>query len=173
MKLIAFCGPKQSGKSTVAAAHLITNHGWQHRGFANALKIMLDAIGVPYECLYGDRKEEPLEMLSGRSARYAMQTLGEKWGRQGMHSDFWLNLWKHRVQDSRAKIVVDDLRYPNEHAVIKSLGGIVIRVKRAGYEHSDEHESEKHELPCDHVVVNEEGKPEVMKMWLDEFLATW
>ncbi len=94
MKLIAFCGPKQSGKSTVAAAHLITNHGWQHRGFANALKIMLDAIGVPYECLYGDRKEEPLEMLSGRSARYAMQTLGEKWGRQGMHSDFWLNLWK-------------------------------------------------------------------------------
>lgn len=173
MKLIAFCGPKHSGKSTVGAHHLITHHGFKHQAFASSIKMMLEAIGVPYECLYGDRKEEPLELLSGRSARYAMQKLGDEWGRQQMHPAFWLNLWKQRMKDFEGKVVVDDLRYPNEHEVIKSLGGVVIRVQRHGYEYSTEHSSEMHELPCDHAVVNAEGKPEVMKASLDEFLATW
>lgn len=172
MKLIAFCGPKQSGKSTVATVHLLLK-GWTHLPFAGPLKSMLEAVGVPHECLWGSRKEEPLDLLLGQTARHAMKELGEAWGRQRIHQDIWVHLWKMRLQrmEEHAPFVVDDLRYPNEFEAVKSFGGVVIRVKREGYEYSTEHASEMHELPADYVVENVEGKPEVVHAWLDEFLV--
>lgn len=171
MKLIAFCGPKKSGKSTVAAAHLISK-GWVHCPFAGPLKDMLAAIGVPHECLWGARKEEPLDLLKGRTARHAMKELGEAWGRQRIDEQIWVHLWRVRMEamKSQVSVVVDDLRYPNEFDVVKSFGGVVIRVKRKGYEYSTEHPSEMHELSADRIAENIEGKPEVLRDWLDEFL---
>ena len=46
-----------------------------------------------------------------------MRTLGLDWGRDCLAPDFWLGVWRHKVQDLLARdkrVVVDDMRFPNE-----------------------------------------------------------
>lgn len=176
--IVAFVGPKGSGKS--AAAQVLRQRGFQYKPFAGPMKDMLRGLGVPEECLTGDQKEDPLTLLSGQSARHGMKTLGTRWGREEMHPDFWVNLLVeqiaqvidgvtethyHRsggsvqsIPDRKLNLinfVIDDMRFPNEYEAIKNLGGIVIRIERDGYEHDAEHPSEAHVLPSDHTLKND------------------
>lgn len=99
--------------------------------FAAPLKDMMKSLGVPHEAVYGEDKEEPLAMLGGRTARHAMQTLGTEWGRQLIWSDLWVFAWRKQAKfyGSGGWIVVaDDMRFPNEAAAIRALGGIRCRV---------------------------------------------
>ena len=94
--------------------------------------------------------------LSGRTPREVMLTLGTEWGRDMMHSDFWVNIWRRRVQsllDRGVSVVTDDLRFPNELAALRQLDGVTMRVHR---ETSIEvkHPSERHCLAADYQIDN-------------------
>jgi hypothetical protein len=80
------------------------------------------------EALDGDRKEEAFPLLSGHTARYAMQRLGTEWGRHCMGADFWVNCWEADYVKSTKSVVVDDVRFPNEVETIHRWRGIVIKV---------------------------------------------
>jgi hypothetical protein len=129
-----------SGKSEVAQ-HLRDFKGFTIMPYAIVLKAMtrtlLKRAGFSHthaeRMVAGDLKGLPLPELSGATPRYLMQTLGTEWGREGIHQDFWVNL--HRRDLARAlkegrKVVIDDVRFPNEADAIKSLGGKVIMVQR-------------------------------------------
>lgn len=130
--IIGLIGKAGSGKSTVAQ-YLSNAHGFARRPMAYRLKAMINALGVNDNILYGnvEDKEIPLAELNGRTARFAMQTLGTEWGRDIMGKSFWLDLWMRDVA-FLPRIVCDDVRFENEADAIRKIGGYLIKVERTG-----------------------------------------
>lgn len=159
--LIGLTGVKRSGKSTAAAR--LEACGFRRTAFADPLKEMLAALGLTQEQLYGGEKEVPLDLLCGHTPRTAMQTLGTEWGRACLGEALWRNAWRARVRaiwaaNPTASVVVEDVRFPDEVAEVKALGGVVLRIWRpslcAGV---DLHASEREilGLVVDAVVLND------------------
>jgi len=158
-KLVAFIGEIGAGKSTAALA--FTRSGFKRISFADPLKQMLSTLGLSHEELYGKDKEVPSVLLSGKTPRFAMQTLGTEWGRDIISPEIWVNAWLHRVsQNVSAGAVVDDMRFPNEYSAVRSLGGIVVKIVRdnkVNHEQSNTgHASEAsfEDFNYDHVIMN-------------------
>jgi hypothetical protein len=172
--LIGLTGATGSGKSTVAG-FLHEFEGWSIVKFAAALKNglghMLRTVGMSEsdinDAIEGDMKEVPLDALGGHTPRYAMQTLGTEWGRNHMGQDFWVNMVRARIGNAPAgsKIVIDDVRFENEAALIRELGGKVIMITgREGI--VGEHVSEHGVVP-DVTIKNDGDKLALMRnvMW--------
>lgn len=153
-KVVAFTGLAGAGKST--AADILTRRGYQRVKFAGPLKAMMRAIGFTDDHIEGALKEIPHPWLQGKTPRHAMQTLGTEWGRECIGRDFWTGLWWSAARDiveHGGLVVTDDCRFPNEAAVVRSLGGVVIQVAgRGGIAGS--HSSEAQAFDADAVVVN-------------------
>lgn len=155
--IVGLTGSAGSGKSTAAA--YLTGQGFQVVKFAGALKSMLKALGLTQRHIEGDLKEVPCDLLLGNTPRWAMQTLGTEWGRDVMGKDFWINLWKNGVNSlpEGVPVVTDDCRFPNEETALRSIGGIIVRIERTMETRiaTSNHESEKHVIPHDHLIVND------------------
>lgn len=169
-KVIGLVGTAGSGKSTVSEA-LKTHHGFLIEPFAKPLKEMLLALGVPYASLYGTtaEKEAPLAAFSGRSGRELAQTLGTEWGR-ALEYDFWVNVWKARIERTNYDVVADDVRFLNEAAVIRDLGGEIWKIERPGTRtaHSTHpSETELHSIKPDLVLRNEYSKRDLESFVVD------
>lgn len=133
-KLIGLSGFAGSGKSAVSKI-LIERYGYQRMRFAEPLKAMLRTMGLSEREVDGDHKEVPSQLLGGKTPRWAMQTLGTEWGRTMIDSQLWVNAWERMYLNLHLSlhvppVVVDDVRFENEVARIKDLGGLLIRVKR-------------------------------------------
>lgn len=155
--LLGLCGPEGAGKSTVARL-LQDRFAFSVHPFAAPLKKMIEALGVPRGHLYGtpEEKEAPLDLFCGRSARHAMQTLGTEWGRQCIGADFWLSAWSATLPADAGGIVADDVRFPNEAALIQSKGGAVLCVTRREAEREVKHASENwRAIPSDFEIAND------------------
>ena len=152
MRVIGLVGPIGSGKSTVAT--IITNYGYRRVRFSTPLKNMFRGLGLGYEHIEGNLKEEPCDLLSGCTPRYAMQTLGTEWARNIIDNNFWTNIWKKEAQ-RYPRVVAEDCRFPNEALAIRSMGGEIWAVKREGYKftgHSSETEMEN--IEPDKIILN-------------------
>ena len=137
--LIGLCGYIGSGKNAVAEM-LVKNHGYEQDSFAKSLKDAVSAVfGWPREMLEGntpDSREwreapdtwwtEQLEMPV--SPRLALQVIGTEVFRGKYHNNIWVASLLRRVGDR--KVVVSDVRFPNEIKLIQEYGGKVIWVKR-------------------------------------------
>jgi hypothetical protein len=175
-KLIGLCGVAGSGKTTVANI-LVEKYGFQRVAFADPLKDMLKAVGFTHEQLYGSEKEVVVPDL-GVTPRHAMQTLGTEWGRQHIGTDFWVKLWMRKVQALRIKgidVVCDDIRFRNEAAAVRSMGGGVIAVFRPtstlkGYPEAL-HSSETGMLIPDRIVHND-GDLQALEVWVDRIAGS-
>lgn len=139
--LIGLTGRAGAGKDT-AADYLCDRYGFMRASFAQPLKTMLEALfepmGIDHAHLYEPpMKNLPIPALGGLSARYAMQTLGTEWGRRLMGEDFWVSCLDaqlylagdHRVP-AHDRLVVTDVRFPNEARWIARCGGKLIRLQR-------------------------------------------
>lgn len=154
MKLIGICGPMGAGKSVAARAlHSITR--LPVVPFAAPIKTMLASVGVPYANLYGTptEKADPLDMLCGKSARRAMQTLGTEW-RDTIGRDLWLKLWLAKA--ARCGAIADDVRFRHEANAIRARGGIVIKIEGRAADAAgiQGHASENSDVPYDFAVSN-------------------
>lgn len=153
-RVVALTGVAGSGKST--AAGYLQRRGYQLVKFAGPLKDMLRAIGLAEQQIEGGEKERPAALLQGKTPRHAMQTLGTEWGRKCLGDDFWVGLWRARVDailENGGRVVVDDCRFPNEAAAIRAMGGDIYRlVGRGGL--SGMHESERQTFEADCLLEN-------------------
>lgn len=162
MEIVALVGAAGCGKSTVA--DILQGMGYHRLKFSQPLKDMLKAIGLSDEHTEGRLKEEPCDLLAGRTPRYAMQTLGTEWARDIMDKDFWLNLWRTKAQQYD-KIVAEDCRFGNEAALVKSMGGNLWRINRLGYDYSGHSsETEMEDLNCDCVINNHSNEADLKMM---------
>ncbi len=103
-------------------------------------------------------KEEPIAWLGGVTPRTLMQTLGTDWGRMMVAPGLWAAVWRQGALlelGDGGRVVAPDVRFPEEAAAIRELGGIVIWIDRPGLT-LDPHRSE-HALgaaDCDYVLAN-------------------
>lgn len=124
---------------------------------------MLASLGVDDRHLYGspEDKTRPLDLLCGRSARYALQQLGTEWGRNLIGEDLWLNAWQHALEtecDTDDVVVADDIRFANEVNAIEDRGGLLICIVRgqSDFERIPRHASEDFAAlgPFNAIIVN-------------------
>jgi hypothetical protein len=163
MYLIGLCGLKQAGKSTVSRA--LSSEGLVLCAFADPIKDMLAALGLTWDDLYGADKECANEIVCGNTPRFAMQTLGTEWGRQTMGGNIWVNVMRKRLQAHKERralgAVIEDVRFPNEVAMIREAGGVLWWVERPSALQSnagrDEHISETSitAADCDAIIQND------------------
>jgi len=94
-------------------------------------------------CLFNDAHLKGISLSGIGDAQYIS---GETWyattGRKLMqwyatdykrkvNPSYWLNKWQHSLYNSKGDIfLIDDIRFPNEADLVKSLGGYIIKVKR-------------------------------------------
>ncbi len=153
IKVIGLSGLIGSGKTTAALA-LVDRLGYTRERFAEPLKAMMAALGLSQDDIDGPTKELPSALLCGKTPRHAMQTIGMEWGRQCIGPDIWVNAWARKAAQ-HALVVADDVRFPNEAAMIKSLGGVVIKIIRAG-QWQDPHPSEAG-VASDMTIMNDQS----------------
>ena len=151
--IVGFCGLIGTGKTT-AAIHLVERHAFVRERFAGPLKDMASVM-LSRDQIDGALKETPTDVLGGKTPRVFMQLLGTEFGRQMIDEDLWVNAWVERVQ-RHDRVVADDVRFPNEAAAIRRLGGVLILIERPGAVRSG-HASEGQDLPWDHRVLNDGG----------------
>ncbi|MEG3175837.1 hypothetical protein U1872_06315 [Sphingomonas sp. RB3P16] len=153
-QLVALCSPAPGcGKSEVAR-HLVDAHGFNLIKFADPLKNMVrsllyDATNWAASELIeryvdGDLKETIIPEI-GVSSRHLQVTLGTEWGRDLIRADLWLHLTRQRIvarMEAGINVVVDDMRFQNELAMLEELGATTARVTRPGFIPSTTHRSE-------------------------------
>ena len=81
------------------------------------------------------------------------QRFGTEVGRDTFWESFWLDLAARRMS-TLDRVVVTDVRFPNEAAWLRSKGGLLINVVRPGYGAVNNHASEA-VIECDHVLHND------------------
>jgi len=145
MRIIAFSGKKQSGKTT-AVTDL-----WQRIGperlhqvdFADKLKrIVCTCFGAEITHLFGGTDSQKNKLLPcGKSGREVLQIVGTDWFRS-LDPDCWVRAYRKCLAciKSNSIVLTSDVRFPNEVKCIQDLGGHVIRLLRNP--HDDQHESE-------------------------------
>jgi len=179
MRILGLCGYKQSGKSTLAKVAR-TDFNFRRMGFADELKDVVIRLwpAFTYDHLYGEGKEEVVEEY-GKSAREVMQMVGTDLFR-AYDPDVWVRalhetIKTYNFQMGRAvrPLVIDDLRFDNEAALIRELGGEVWEVYRGSLDRLDEHPSEQGISLFDRTVYNVGGLRSYQadcKAWLEAFV---
>lgn len=133
MMLVGVTGRAGAGKDTIAD-YLVRGHGFDKLSFAAPLKAMLAAAGMP-EPANREDKEKPVPGFSF-TWREAAQTLGTEWGRR-RDPDIWVKLVEMQIRRTvtlyaaypdQVRFVLSDVRFENEAAMIRSLGGKVLFV---------------------------------------------
>jgi hypothetical protein len=170
-KIIGLKGKIGAGKST--AAEYFIKRGYKLIRFADPIKNMLRALELWEERIDGSLKDIPCDLLSGVTPRYAMQTLGTDWGRDLIHTDFWVNLWCDKA-DRHRYVVVDDCRFLNEALAIRERDGVVIEIRRPAFPGAlDTHISEVQDWPADMRVLNDGFSKDILFARVEGALEIW
>lgn len=173
-KFIGLHGRKGSGKSTVAD-YLFSRHNCSTVKMAGPLKDMIRVLlrsgGLEEQfierCVEGtqEEKELPLDILSGKSTRHAMQTLGTEW-RDFIDPNLWVNLAVSNILSRLRKgetVICDDIRFMHEIDVLTKFiprkEMILVKIVRPSLPSlpSDSHASERplDDGLFDRVLLNE------------------
>lgn len=175
MKLIGLTGLPRAGKDSFAH-HMCLHYGYKAFAFAGALKeaaaILLDR---PLEQMHGidgfDREAELPEW--GFSTRWFLQQFGTECLRKIIRSDFWVQrlLIELKKLPANVKVVITDVRFENETAMIRELGGQIIEIVRPGQVRS-QHVSDAGVKMLPHeVTVDNSGTLEQLYQVVDALLS--
>ena len=176
--ILGLSGAAQSGKDT-AAAHLIAAHGYTRRAFADPMRDALYALD-PNVHVHGrtlrlatfvdvvgwDRaKQEP-------DVRRLLQRFGTEVGRTMWGDAFWIDQATTGLAPGD-RVVLTDVRFPNEADKVRALGGMVVRLVRPGAGLAGgeaQHPSEALSFDADYELHND-GTVEDLAAMLDRIAA--
>lgn len=161
--IIAVCGHKFSGKSTVA--RLLGNAtGYEVVSFADKLKDVCCVLsGCTREQLEDyDFKEtqlvpDYLRPYCGNVKKPTFRAFLQYFGSEvmrGVNDNIWIDCTLSNCDED---CIVSDCRFPNEAKAVKARGGIVIKVVRPDAKAEDSHQSETliDEIGADYTIVND------------------
>ena len=146
--IIGLSGVARSGKDTVAD-HLIKNYGFTKVSFADPIRESLlrlnptISVAGHYMSLATAVRLIGWEELKTQSEdiRELMQRMGTEVGREMFYEDIWVDAALNKIT-SDMKVVIADVRYPNEADAIQKSGGSLWRIERPGIGPANEHPSE-------------------------------
>lgn len=112
-------------------------------------------------------------MEEPQTPRHIMQQLGTEWGRNTVAEDYWLRVTDRRVK-LFDKVVMTDMRFPNEADYVGKKGGHRLRVVRDGHAADHSHASERFidELPVDQEIINGASIDE-LRAWTLSHVLEW
>ena len=157
--IIGLSGYARSGKDTVAEL-LVLNYGFKRVAFADGIRQALLALNpILYD---GTRLNETVQMYGWEVAkakdevRRLLQVMGTEVGRKLIHEDVWVWRLFNSIDDNE-RIVIPDVRFPNEGDAIKKLGGSLWRINRRNHsavnDHASEHAMDNYMF--NHVIYND------------------
>jgi pimeloyl-ACP methyl ester carboxylesterase len=172
-EIIGINGFAGAGKDEAAKALL--TYGYERIAFADVLRDIAYAIDpIVY---IGDHRTDPQQGTYARlqnvvdihgwdfsknnysDVRRLLQRLGTEAGRDILGENIWVDTAFART--SASKIVVTDVRFPNEADGIRDRGGRVVRIDRPGVGPRNDHPSETSLLDYDFdAVINNDSTVE-------------
>ena len=157
--IIGLSGYARSGKDSTAEL-LCLNYGYTRLSFADPIRHALMVLNPKLDSItrlaeyvddYGwDMAKQNPEV------RRLMQVFGTEVGRTMFGEDVWVKL-ALRDLSPNSKVVISDVRYPNEARAIKSLGGSLWRINRHNHSAVNGHKSEHamDNFTFNHVIYND------------------
>lgn len=161
--LVGLIGKKRSGKDTFAVT-LTEHRGFERFAFADPLKAAVYSVN-PIVCDGGlvKRLRDVVdrhgweEAKENREVRRLLQEYGVSI--REIQPGFWVDATMRPALDAlgTSRVVVTDVRFPNEVEAIKVAGGSIVRITRPGLVSDDQHVSETalDDYVADHTVVND------------------
>jgi hypothetical protein len=138
-QFVGLSGYAKSGKDTVAA-FLVAEYGYRRIAFADRLKnfvlALFPSVAEAMNEVGGDwekAKEDP-------EVRRMLQAVGES-ARTHIDPDVWINAALGSVGNDD-RIVVSDMRFPNEADALAAIGATLFRIERPGTKPVNNHVSE-------------------------------
>lgn len=139
MKNIVLTGPKGSGKGTLSS-YLKDRYNYKEYSFASSVKDVISSVFMwPRELLEGTTPESRKfretvdtwwsEQLGFElTPRIAMTNIGTDLFRDHFHKDIWALNVKRKLSSTNTNVVISDLRFVNEHRIIKDDVDLVIKI---------------------------------------------
>jgi hypothetical protein len=174
--VVGFTGYAQSGKDT--AAEFLVEKGFRRLAFADILRTSLYALNpivdVDHSHVFTgggelaatfDTTLRVRDIVDGigwdrakveyPEIRQLLQRLGTEVGRELFGENFWVERVTRQIHNGD-RVVITDVRFPNEEAAVHNLGGKVFRIVRPGNGAANTHASEQQvdRLFVDGVIPN-------------------
>jgi hypothetical protein len=158
-KIIGLVARSRCGKDTVAEL-LCLNYDYQRRAFADPMRHALQIINPRLDSItrVSDLVDDYGWDIAKKNpeVRRLLQVLGTDFGRKMLGDDVWIKMSLSDLrQDDR--VVISDVRFPNEADAIKKLGGTVWRINRKNHSavngHPSEHAMDNYMFS--HVIYND------------------
>ena len=157
--IIGLSGYARSGKDTVAEL-LCLNYAFKRVAFADPIREAILTLNPKIDSIthvshrvedYGWEvaKQEP-------EIRRLLQVMGTEVGRKMFGQNVWIDM-AFKQAEGIERLVIADVRFPNEADAIKARGGIVWRINRHGLNAINHHASESamNNYMFDHVIYND------------------
>lgn len=174
--ILGLSGYARSGKDT--AAEGLELFGFTRVSFADKLREFILLLNPIVDVEYGVSRVRVRDVIEehgwdgyksskhGNEVRELLQRLGTECGRELIDDDIWvnpvINLYKN---NEVARLVIPDVRFPNEAKAIKKAGGYVVRIHRPGVLPANGHKSEValDDWPFDAVLDNDSTVDELRR----------
>lgn len=165
--VIGLSGKARVGKDEVGF-RMGYKHGFIRRSFADAVRETSQALfGFSNNQVFGPEKTVVDEYWNITPAQ-SFQIVGTDLIRNRYRDDFWIKRLQLDIESILSEdIVITDVRYPNElEWIVKSLGGIVIRINRknrpdTGRDPNHESEIALDDYRFDYYIDNDGTKEEL------------
>jgi hypothetical protein len=157
--IIGLSGYAQSGKDSTAEL-LCLNYGYTRLAFADPMRQALMIINPKLDSIthVSDFVEDYGWDVAKRNPeiRRLLQVLGTDFGRKMLGDDVWIKIALSNIK-TEDKVVISDVRFPNEADAIRNLGGIVWRINRRNHSAVNGHASEHamNNYMFNHVIYND------------------
>jgi len=177
MKLVGLCGVAGSGKNTLAD-EMTKNLGYEQRALAEPIRRSLYALNPDVVKSDGtiERVQEIVDSIGWDEAkrkhteiRELLQKFGTEAGRDVHGENVWVDALFNNFHGE--KLVVTDVRFPNEAKAIQDRGGIIVRITREGYTPINAHVSEIAYTDQDYILVNEGTPEDLYKKFLEKVIV--
>lgn len=179
-KIIAFYSPyTQAGKSTAADYINTGNHRYWKASFAEPLyeivhKALWYGLSNDKYNLYFHNKDKSLSIpeLNGASVRDFLITFGQ--AAKKLYPDIWVDCMRRFIECNQDEnFVIDDLRFPNEYAMLREKGAKIIRITNPDREIVlSDTEALLEGYVFDYQLVNSKNSIEEYKAQIDALLAS-
>jgi hypothetical protein len=176
MKLIGITGKARSGKDTIAK-YLWEKHEFTRIAIADPLKFAARAIfGLSHEQVFDDSLKGEVIPYWGMSPRQLFQQLGTEAVKGTFGEDTWVRRWlmSYYVISKTDHVVVPDVRFDIEAETIRTLGGIIIEVRRGPglVGSTGDHVSEHGLSTLPDAVISNDGTLEDLHAVVDALVRT-